>query len=141
MQSLLLVLVSVFLAGGITTKKARLRGGFGGAMRRGEAGGNGAAMGNKNLSEPAYGPLQIRQPVCDDVNAYYGTNYTAKMMQSNRTLSIKVFWLYLKIYTTKKRLGREPTDEDRARIWNGGPNGWKRDSTKSYWKKVQKVLG
>ena len=31
-------------------------------------------------------------------------------------------------------------DEDRARIWNGGPNGYKRASTLNYWAQVQQHL-
>ena len=32
------------------------------------------------------------------------------------------------------------TDEDRARIWNGGPNGYKKQATVKYWKKVKEHL-
>jgi hypothetical protein len=44
------------------------------------------------------------------------------------------------IYAKPERLGRTVTDEDRARIWNGGPTGYKRKTTKGYWGKVQKHL-
>ena len=47
---------------------------------------------------------------------------------------------YMKRYATEKRLGREVTQEDIARIHNGGPNGYKKNATVKYWKKVQKVL-
>jgi hypothetical protein len=30
--------------------------------------------------------------------------------------------------------------EDAARIWNGGPNGWKKKATDSYWQKVARAL-
>jgi len=43
-------------------------------------------------------------------------------------------------YATVKRLGREPTDEDRARMHNKGPNGYKKDSSIPYWMKVQDEL-
>ena len=43
---------------------------------------------------------------------------------------------YLSIYCTERRLGRKPTMEDAARIWNGGPNGYKKASTEKYWQKV-----
>ena len=52
----------------------------------------------------------------------------------------KIVRAYMKRYATKKRLGREVTDEDRARIHNGGPNGWKRKSTLSYWENVKEKL-
>jgi hypothetical protein len=32
------------------------------------------------------------------------------------------------------------TDEARARIWNGGPNGMNKASTKPYWLKVQRAM-
>ncbi|HLP43934.1 MAG TPA: hypothetical protein VK145_01495 [Candidatus Nanoarchaeia archaeon] len=105
-----------------------------------ESGGDDSAVGDKNLKNKAYGCLQVRQDCVDDVNRVYGTNYRAKDCLNDRALSIKIYELYMKLYATKKRLGREPTDEDRARIWNGGPNGWKKSSTKKYWAKVKKKL-
>ena len=52
----------------------------------------------------------------------------------------RVVRAYMKRYATEKRLGREVTQEDIARIHNGGPNGYKKNATVKYWKKVQKVL-
>ena len=52
----------------------------------------------------------------------------------------KVVLTYWQRYTTSKRLGRTPTDEDRARQHNGGPNGHKKESTIKYWTKVKKAL-
>ena len=43
-------------------------------------------------------------------------------------------------YATMKRLGHIPTDEDRARIHNGGPNGYKKSATVKYWNKIQNEL-
>lgn len=43
-------------------------------------------------------------------------------------------------YATTKRLGHAPTDEDIARIHNGGPNGHKNPNTEGYWKKVESHL-
>lgn len=34
---------------------------------------------------------------------------------------------------------RSTTLEDAARIWNGGPDGWRKDSTIAYWHKVKAV--
>ena len=39
-------------------------------------------------------------------------------------------------YATKERLGHDATNEDIARIHNGGPNGWRSSSTEGYWRKV-----
>ena len=33
----------------------------------------------------------------------------------------------------EKETGKKPTDEVLARIWNGGPRGWKKKSTRKYW--------
>ena len=43
-------------------------------------------------------------------------------------------------YATTARLGHVPTDEDLARIHNGGPNGFKNPATVAYWEKVKKYL-
>ena len=54
--------------------------------------------------------------------------------------SLQVFRKYMARYATERRLGRKPTLEDKARIWNGGPNGYKRSATNGYWKKVLEAL-
>ena len=54
--------------------------------------------------------------------------------------SEKVVLAYWKRYATMKRIGRTPTDEDRARIHNGGPNGYKKEATVKYWSKVEVEL-
>ena len=55
----------------------------------------------------------------------------------DKDYSEKVVLAYWERYATIKRLKRTPTDEDRARIHNGGPNGYKKDSTIKYWRKIQ----
>lgn len=106
-----------------------------------ESGGNDYAIGDLHLKQKAYGCLQIRKPCLDDVNRANGTSFEPTQMLGNRSLSLWVFHEYMKLYATKERLGREPTDEDHARIWNGGPMGWKRNATLRYWKKVKARLG
>ena len=54
--------------------------------------------------------------------------------------SQKIILAYWDRYATMKRLGRIPTDEDRARIHNGGPNGYKKSATVKYWNKIQNEL-
>lgn len=95
--------------------------------------GNDQAVGDRHLKQKAYGCLQIRQPAVDDVNRRYNTNYRAEDCLGDRALSIRICRLYIDMWATERRIGREPTDEDKARIWNGGPNGWKRSSTENYW--------
>ena len=55
----------------------------------------------------------------------------------DKDYSEKVVLAYWERYATIKRIGRTPTDEDRARIHNGGPNGYKKNSTLKYWRKIQ----
>ncbi|MCK5059891.1 MAG: hypothetical protein KAR00_01960 [Candidatus Pacebacteria bacterium] len=98
------------------------------------------AVGDRLLKNKAYGCLQIRQPAVDDVNRRFGTNYHAQDCLGNRELSIWIFGKYVQIYATEKRLGNQPTFENIARIWNGGPNGFKKSSTIGYWEDVQKFL-
>lgn len=105
-----------------------------------ESQGNDNAIGDKHLEDKAYGCLQIRKPCVSDVNKIFGTNYTADQMLGNRQLSLWVFNKYMELYANVRKLGRPVTDEDRARIWNGGPTGYKRDSTIPYWEKVEKLL-
>ncbi len=105
-----------------------------------ESRGNDRAFGDRNKKEKAYGPLQVRQPCVDDVNRYYGTHIQAKDLLGDRAKSEWVCQEYLNLYATHKQLGHEPTLEDMARIWNGGPKGWKNSNTKAYWTKVSHEL-
>lgn len=105
-----------------------------------ESGGNLFAVGDLNLKDKAYGCLQIRQPVCTDVNRAFGTKHKAEDMLGNKELSIWIFTKYMELYATEKNVGGPVTDEHRARIWNGGPSGFKRASTVGYWDKVKKLI-
>ena len=58
----------------------------------------------------------------------------------NRGYADRTVRFYMDRYATKRRLGREVTQEDIARIHNGGPNGYKKESTEKYWSKVKKIL-
>ncbi len=88
-----------------------------------ESSGDNNAIGDKKLADHAYGCLQVRKPCLIDVNKRFGTRYQPQDMLGNRSLSVWVCQKYLEMYATRTVLGREPTDEDRARIWNGGPLG------------------
>jgi hypothetical protein len=87
----------------------------------------------------AFGPLQIHREMVDDINRLYGTSYTHRDM-FNRAKAVDVCHKYLDFYGSEKRLGRPPTSQDHARIWNGGPAGWKRKATQGYWAKVRRHL-
>ncbi len=94
----------------------------------------------RSPSEWAYGHLQIRSKCITDVNNKFGTHFRSVDCQGNRALSEWVFREYINMYATKKLLGHTPTNEDMARIWNGGPNGYKSSLTVSYWRSVSKIL-
>ena len=88
----------------------------------------------------AYGLMQIHKAVILDVNNHYDTSYSHKDA-FDPELAREIFDKYIRLYATEERLGRVPTLEDVARIWNGGPNGWKKDSSLKYWLGYWKVEG
>ncbi len=81
------------------------------------------------------GPLQIQRACWQDANVPGKYEDVADLAYAKR-----VFAAYMARYATERRLGRHVTDEDRARIWNGGPNGYKKKATLKYWLKVKKEL-
>ena len=58
----------------------------------------------------------------------------------DREYAEKCIHAYWDRYATEKRLGRPVTDEDRARMHNGGPNGHKKTATIKYWNKIKETL-
>jgi len=105
-----------------------------------ESGGDDNAVGDLELEDRAYGCLQIRQPAVTDYNTWNETAHQAEDCLGNRSLSVAICRDYLAHYATPERLGRLPTNEDRVRIWNGGPNGYKKLGTLRHWEKVKKAL-
>lgn len=99
-----------------------------------ESNGNDSAIGDNGL---AVGCLQIHPCVIADVNRVYGAKYSLDD-RLDRKKSIEICWLYLQYWATPERLGAEPKIKDYVRIWNGGPNGHKKDSTLPYWYKFTK---
>jgi len=125
------------------------------AMMTVESGGDDTKI---NRKEQAYGCLQIRQPVIDDVNSeifhfrqgnivnvptcMLPLHYVSLEQVLERHCAINVAEVYLTrwgdIY--KRRTNKEPTYEVYVRIWVGGPDGWIRESTLKYWNKVKAEL-
>lgn len=95
-----------------------------------ESGGRDNAIGDGGA---AIGALQIHKSVVVDVNRIAGTSYTHQQM-TNRIAARKVCEIYLTRYAGGK------TNEEAARIWNGGPNGHHKSATVGYWNKVRKHL-
>lgn len=106
------------------------------ALVKVESNGDPRAVGDKGK---ALGCLQIWSVVVQDVNEVSRVKYThADAFDPAKARAI--CRAYLARWCNAKRLGREPTDEDYARVWNGGPNGWRKSATIKYWHKVAAVL-
>jgi hypothetical protein len=90
----------------------------------------------------AVGCLQIHPILVDDVNTILARRGSSTRFtladRLNRQKSVAMLEVYLGHYG--RRLGRKATEQDLARIWNGGPAGWKRSSTLRYWSKVSSKL-
>lgn len=86
-----------------------------------------------NAKENAVGCLQIRPIMLREVNRLLGYNKYKLADRWNKEKSIQMFNV-IKEHTTN------PTDEKLARNWNGGWNGYKKQSTLKYWHKVKEQL-
>jgi hypothetical protein len=75
----------------------------------------------------AHGHLQIHIGVIEDVNKFYKTKYTCSDRKDYKK-SIQICSLYLQYWGRhyEKQTGKKVTLEVLARIWNGGPSGWKK---------------
>jgi hypothetical protein len=56
--------------------------------------------------------------------------------------SRQMWELYLGYYGDKyvDETGESPTDEIYARMWKGGPTGWRKAATTGYWQRVQAAM-
>lgn len=93
---------------------------------------SGGDLNSYNPDEDAHGILQIRKPVLNDVNRYYGRNYSVRDTYIFDT-AVEIFWLYQQMWNTSSL-------ESIARTWNGGPKGTSKASTLGYYKKVEAVF-
>ena len=69
------------------------------------------------------------------VHFYYDDRLQLKKSKQIAELYL-TYWGELYFLETKKL----PSFEVLARIWNGGPTGWKKKATKKYWQKVRAKL-
>lgn len=106
-----------------------------------ESGGDPKAQGDH---QKAVGILQIHQDVVVDVNRFFGpmllNPYRWPSDAFDEDKAKVICQLYLQHYATEARLGHKPTEQDLARIWNGGPNGYKEAATIPYWVKVSEAM-
>ena len=98
-----------------------------------ESSGNDQAIGDNGR---ALGPLQIHRGVVLDVNRITGSSYRHQDM-TNRAQARAVCESYLRHYVTEKRIGRKPTIADFAKVWNSGPDGFKKTCSDKYAARVQ----
>jgi len=101
-----------------------------------ESSGNDLAVGDNG---DACGCRQIHACYVQDASEYAKKEWN-HLDAFDRDTSIEIFIAYMSRYATEDRLGRPVTIEDIARIHNGGPNGYKKDATIKYWKKVEAEL-
>jgi len=102
-----------------------------------ESSNNPRAIGDDGMS---WGLYQIRPVYVEDVNRILGAEEYTHRDAFNPAHAERMVEVYLDHYATPERLGRPVTDEDRARIHNGGPNGWRKTATVGYWAKVRKAM-
>lgn len=103
-----------------------------------ESKGDSQAIGDNGRAVGAY---QIHPCYVEDVGwGYNGGEDFDEDDRLNRDKSRTMVKRYMSMYATYRRLERQPTFEDYARIHNGGPDGYKKESTKPYWEKVKARL-
>ena len=102
-----------------------------------ESNGNDSAIGDEGR---AVGCLQIWKITVDDCNRILKSNRFSYKDRLDRKKSIEMFRIYTGHYAVRRRLGKSATKESIARIWNGGPNGFKKPATIKYWTKVRILL-
>ena len=84
------------------------------------------------------GPLQVSRACHHDALEFDPSIGGTYLDCQHLDYSIKIMRAYLARYCTERRLGRKPTDFDRARIWVGGPRGPWRESSIPY---ANKIIG
>lgn len=94
-----------------------------------ESGGNDQAKGRHG----ELGALQIKAILVRDANRIMGTSY-AHQQVTNRAIATFIAQSYLAHY------GQNLSDESLARIWQGGPSGHRKTSTRAYGKRVMRTL-
>lgn len=89
----------------------------------------------------ALGRYQLHRIYVDDVNRIAKTNYTYDdRLDAEKSLTMVKIYLdyYGKRYTALT--GKPVTDEVMARIHNGGPDGFRKQSTVEYWNRVKESM-
>ena len=82
----------------------------------------------------AVGLLQIHRVMVDDCNRICDEMRFRYHDRQDPQKSIEMYYIFMDHYC------KGMTDEQKARCWNGGPEGWQKESTKEYWRKVSHQL-
>tara|TARA_R110002020_G_scaffold195451_2_gene396438 strand:- start:4594 stop:5073 length:480 start_codon:yes stop_codon:yes gene_type:complete len=103
-----------------------------------ESNGDSLAVGDKHLSTPSIGLLQIRRVMVDEINRILRKrNDTIRYFYSDRWSASKSIEMY---YIWKGYHHNKSSNEVIARNWNGGTYGYKKTSTVKYWAKVKSQM-
>lgn len=86
------------------------------------------------------GPLQISKACWIDATEYDKSIGGKYEDCQHLWYSVKIQRAYMKRYCNERRLGRKPTDFDRARIWCAGPDGWKQECSLPYARKIMEAM-
>ncbi len=99
-----------------------------------------------NPRDGATGIAQIRTVCLTDVNRIARQRGMDVRFATSHRLdpgaARRIWALYLDYYGDQyaKVTGCRPTAEVYARIWNGGPDGWRKGTTRSYWQRVRAAM-
>lgn len=87
------------------------------------------------------GGLQIKAGTIKDVNKRYGTHFTTADAHVPATAR-RICILYLRMWGEhyKEHTGKNPTSDTYARIWCGGPEGWRKSCTNPYAAQVKRRM-
>ena len=108
------------------------------AVVRVESGGNARAY---NKSSDAAGIAQITRRLVDDCNRIVGERRFSHDDRWSPRASREMFEIYTRFWGRhyEDETGKRCSDEIRARIWNGGPEGYKLGATQEYWARVRRA--
>ncbi len=100
------------------------------AIAKIESNNNPKAVGD---SGRAFGILQIHPEVVSDYNRWTRSSLRHEDM-FDPAIAARVCAKYLAVYGSayERQTGLKPTPAILARIWNGGPSGWKKSATDGY---------
>jgi hypothetical protein len=79
------------------------------------------------------GALQIKSIMVRDINRIMGTDYSHAQV-TNRAVSIFIAESYFAHY------GKHLSDESLARLWQSGPKGLRRSSSRAYGRRVMREI-